>query len=68
MTPLRRRIIDDMALHSMAPLTQQAYVQPVKSFSLFFGRSPKKLTFEEVRSPAEEHSNPRRIELGNFAR
>jgi site-specific recombinase XerD len=50
MTPLRRRMIDDMALRNMSPLTQQAYVRAVKNFSLFFRRSPDKLTFEDVRT------------------
>jgi site-specific recombinase XerD len=50
MTPLRRRMLDDMALRNMAPLTQQAYVRAVKNFSLFFHRSPEKLTFEDVRT------------------
>lgn len=50
MTPLRRRMIDDMALRNMSPLTQGAYVRAVKNFSLFFRRSPDKLTFEDVRT------------------
>ncbi len=50
MTPLRRRMIDDMALRNMSPLTQQAYVRAVKNFSLFFRRSPDTLTFEDVRT------------------
>lgn len=33
MTPLRRRMIDDMALRNMSPMTQQAYVRAVKNFS-----------------------------------
>jgi hypothetical protein len=36
MTPLRRRMLDDMALRNMAPSTQQAYVRAVKNFGLFF--------------------------------
>jgi len=43
-------MIDDMALRNMSPLTQQAYVRAVKNFSLFFRRSPDKLTFEDVRT------------------
>jgi site-specific recombinase XerD len=50
MTPLRRRMIDDMALRHMSPSTQGAYVRAVKNFSLFFRRSPDKLTFENVRT------------------
>ena len=47
-TPLRQRMIDDMAIRNMSPLTQDAYIRAVKSFSLFFRRSPDKLTFEDV--------------------
>ena len=50
MTPLRRRMIDDMAIRNMSPLTQGAYVRAVKNFSLFFKRSPDKLGFEDVRT------------------
>jgi len=49
-TPLRERMIGDMQVRNMAPLTQRAYVRSVKNFSAFFGRSPDKLTFEDVRS------------------
>jgi site-specific recombinase XerD len=42
-------MIDDMSLRSMAPLTQAAYVRAVKNFSKHFGRSPDRLTFEDVR-------------------
>ena len=48
-TPLRQRMIDDMAIRNMSPLTQKAYVRAVKNFSLYFRRSPDKLTFEDVR-------------------
>jgi integrase/recombinase XerD len=50
MTPLRRRMIDDMAIRNMAPGTRTAYVRAVKNFSLFFRRSPDKLTFEDART------------------
>jgi integrase/recombinase XerD len=45
MTPLRQRMIDDMALRNMSPGTKNAYVRAVKNLSLFFRRSPDKLTF-----------------------
>ncbi len=48
-TPLRQRMIDDMAIRNMSPLTQKAYVRAVKNFSLHFRRSPDALTFEDVR-------------------
>lgn len=49
-SPLRQRMIDDMKMHNMSALTQVAYVRAVKNFSKHFGRSPDKLTFEDVRT------------------
>jgi hypothetical protein len=33
--PLRRRMIDDMALRNMSPATQRVYINAVKNFSAF---------------------------------
>ena len=49
MTPLRQRMIEDMKLRNMSAGTQSAYVRAVKNLSLFFRRSPDKLSFEDVR-------------------
>ncbi len=49
-TPLRQRMIDDMKVRNMAALTQAAYVRAVKNFAAFHGRSPDKLSFEDVRA------------------
>ena len=49
MTPLRQRMIDDMTIRNMSPTTQKIYVRAVANFSIFHGRSPDKLTFEDVR-------------------
>lgn len=49
-SPLRQRMIDDMTIRNMSPLTQKAYVRAVKNFSFHFRRSPDKLTFEDVRA------------------
>jgi len=48
-SPLRQRMIDDMTIRNMSPLTQKSYIRAVKNFSLFFRRSPDKLAFEHVR-------------------
>jgi integrase/recombinase XerD len=50
MTPLRRRMIDDMTVRNLSPATQQSYVYAVAKFSRFFGRSPDQLGVEEVRA------------------
>jgi hypothetical protein len=39
-SPLRRRMIEDMAIRNFAPKTQHDYVQRVKDFAAFLGRSP----------------------------
>jgi integrase/recombinase XerD len=47
-SPVRRRMIEDMAIRKFAPKTQHDYVQRVKDFAAFLGRSPdlaKHLTF-----------------------
>src|SRR5260370_37833182 len=50
MTPLRRRMIDDMTLRNLSPATQQSYIYAVARFSRFFDRSPEELGAEEVRT------------------
>jgi hypothetical protein len=49
MSPLRRRMIEDMTIRKFAPKTQHDYVQSVKNFTAFLGRSPDMATFEDVR-------------------
>jgi integrase/recombinase XerD len=48
-TPLRRRMLDDMKLRNMALSTRKVYVASVAAFSAYHGRSPDRLTFEDVR-------------------
>ncbi|WP_321812972.1 MULTISPECIES: site-specific integrase [unclassified Burkholderia] len=50
MTPLRRRMIEDMRVRNLAANTQRAYLQQVKAFAQHFGRSPEVLGPEEVRA------------------
>src|SRR5690348_18199043 len=49
MSPLRRRMIEDMTIRKLAPKTQHDYVQRVKKFAAFLGRSPDTASFEDVR-------------------
>ena len=50
MTPLRRRLLDDMTVRNLSPATQQSYVYAVAKFSRFFGLPPDRLGVEEVRA------------------
>jgi site-specific recombinase XerD len=42
-------MIEDMTIRKLAPKTQHDYVQRVKSFAAFLGRSPDMASFEDVR-------------------
>jgi integrase/recombinase XerD len=48
-SPLRRRMIEDMSMRKFAPKTQHDYVQRVKDFAAFLGRSPDAAQAEDVR-------------------
>ena len=47
-SPLRRRMIEDMTVRNMSPATQRSYISAVSEFSRYFGRSPDRLTLDDV--------------------
>ena len=48
-SPLRRRMLDDMTLRKLQAKTQAAYIRSVKNFTRFFGRSPELAEPEDLR-------------------
>ena len=50
MTALRQRMLEDMQVRNLSPLTQRAYVEHVARFARHFGRSPAVLGSEEIRT------------------
>src|SRR5580704_3244071 len=50
MSPLRRRMIEDMTVRNLSPATQRSYVHAVARFSRHFGCSPDRLDLEKVRA------------------
>ncbi|HEY9358985.1 MAG TPA: tyrosine-type recombinase/integrase [Xanthobacteraceae bacterium] len=50
MSPLRRRMIEDMTVRNLSPTTQRSYVHAVAKFSAYFGKSPDRLDVEDVRA------------------
>ena len=48
-TPLRRRMIEDMQVRNLSPVTQRCYVHAVAKFAQHFNRSPDRLRLAEVR-------------------
>jgi site-specific recombinase XerD len=49
MSPLRRRMIEDMTIRKLAPKTQEGYIRTIKNFAAFLGRSPDTASLEHVR-------------------
>ena len=49
MSPLRKRMIEDMQLHGLSSCTQELYVRHIRQLAKFFGKSPDLLTEEELR-------------------
>jgi integrase/recombinase XerD len=40
MSPLRRRMIEDMTMRKLAPKTQPGYIRTIRDLAAFLGRSP----------------------------
>jgi site-specific recombinase XerD len=49
LSPLRRRMIDDMTIRNLSPATQRSYIHAVAKFSRYCGHSPDQLGLDEVR-------------------
>ena len=47
-SPLRRRLIEDMAIRRLSPKTQYQYIRHVKKFADYLGRSADKAIAEDV--------------------
>ena len=47
-SPLRRRLIEDMAIRRLGPKSQHHYIRHVKRFADFLGQSADKATTEDV--------------------
>jgi site-specific recombinase XerD len=50
LSPLRRRMIEDMTVRNLSPATQRSYIYAVAKFSQYFGCSPDRLDIEDVRT------------------
>src|SRR5258708_3483915 len=48
-SPLRQRMIEDMTIRKFAPKIQHDYLQRVKNFAAYLGRSPDTADFEDLR-------------------
>jgi integrase/recombinase XerD len=48
MTPLRRRMLEDMGIRNLAENTKLSYLQQISAYARHFGRSPEELGPEDV--------------------
>jgi integrase/recombinase XerD len=48
-SPLRRRMIEDMRMRKLSTKTQSAYIRAVRHFAGYLGRSPDTATDEDLR-------------------
>ncbi len=66
MTPLRKRMIEDMTLAGFAPRTRDVYVQAVRGLAAYYMRSPDELRQEEVRAYLLHLRDERGVARGTF--
>jgi integrase/recombinase XerD len=50
MTPLRQRMIEDMRIRNLAPITQRVYLEQVTRFARHFRKSPELLGPDDIRA------------------
>ena len=48
-SPLRRRMIEDMRMRKLSAKTQSSYIRAVRHFAGYLGRSPDTATDEDLR-------------------
>ena len=49
-SPLRRRMIEDMTIRKLTPKTQQGYIRTIRNLAAFIGRSPDKASHSHLHS------------------
>jgi integrase/recombinase XerD len=59
-SPLRRRMIEDMTVRKFTLKTQSDYIRVVKNFTIFLGRSPDTASNEDLRR-FQLHLNEKRV-------
>jgi hypothetical protein len=60
-SPLRRRMIEDMRMRKLSAKTQSGYIRAVRHFSGWLGRSPDTASAEDLRRYPSQHPEPQGV-------
>ncbi|MCP4996074.1 MAG: tyrosine-type recombinase/integrase [Gammaproteobacteria bacterium] len=66
MSPLRKRMIQDMQLRGLSSKTQDGYVRAVKQLAVYYGKSPDQITSEELRHYFLYLKNEKQVSRSGF--
>ena len=66
MTPLRRRMAEDMQVRNLSPCTQDTYIRQVSLFARHFGKSPELLGPEQIREYQVHLATGKRLAPGSI--
>ena len=66
MTPLRRRMLEDMQLRGFSARTQECYAAAVRQLAEHFHRSPDRLTEEDLRQYFLYLANEKKVARATF--
>ena len=66
MTPLRRRMIEDMQVRNLAPHTQRSYLQQISQFARHLGKSPELLGPDDIRTYQIHLSQDRQLSASSM--
>jgi integrase/recombinase XerD len=61
MTPLRKRMIEELQLRNLCATTKECYLRAVERFARYFNQSPERTGPEQVRQYLLHLSNDRKV-------
>lgn len=64
MTPLRKRMIEDLQIRGYSDRTVEAYVHAVSQMARFYGKSPERISEEEIRDYLLHLTNVKKVARG----
>jgi integrase/recombinase XerD len=66
MTPLRKRMVEQLQLRNLSKATEETYLKCVERYALFFDRSPERLGPEHVREYLLHLKNDRKVQTNTI--